>query len=168
MELREHSEGGYRFLATSPRAPYSAGVVAMSGYEIVHAVTRRHVPVDKGFALIERHLAALGRPRTALCGIELRGAMPYTLDEWSAPDGFNERYRSVLRSWGLFVDGYPAVARTNVVPVVAPPSEQVLHAFSYTVPADTSGSSASSSAGEARSTDEQSRQREWSLSLIHI
>lgn len=134
MELREHREGGYRFLATTPSAPYSAGVVALPTYEIVHAVLRHHVPVRDGFALIERHLTRLGRPRTALCGIELRGAAPYTPDEWSAPDGFNEHYRSVLREWGLFIDGFPAVARTNVVPVVQPPSEQVLHAFSYTVP----------------------------------
>jgi hypothetical protein len=140
VELRDHASGGYRFLATSPEAPYSAGVVALPGYEIVHAVVRRHVPVKEGFALIERHLQSLGRPRTALCGMELRGAAPYTPEEWTAPDGFNAAYRSVLRDWGLFVDGYPVVARTNVVPVVAPPSEQVLHAFSYTVPEDSEAS----------------------------
>src|SRR5437868_3252629 len=117
MELRDHSQGGYRFLATSPSAPYSAGVVALPGYELVHAVVRRPVPADDGFALIERYLSSLGRPRTTLCGIELRGAAPYTPEEWAAPNGFNERYRSVLRDWGLFVDGFPAVARTNVVPV---------------------------------------------------
>ncbi|CAA9237843.1 MAG: hypothetical protein AVDCRST_MAG77-1348 [uncultured Chloroflexi bacterium] len=134
MELREHTEGGYRFLATSPRAPYSAGVVALPGHEIVHATLRRPVAVAEGFRLIERHLQSLGRLRAALCGVELRGAAPYTPEEWSAPSGFNERYRAVLREWGLFVDGYPAVARTNVVPVVQPPDEQVFHAFSYTVP----------------------------------
>jgi hypothetical protein len=134
VELREHTEGGYRFLATSPRAPYSAGVVALPGHEIVHATLRRPVPVADGFTLIERHLRALGRPRAALCGVELRGAAPYTPEEWIAPDGFNERYRTILREWGLFVDGFPAVARTNVVPVVRPPAEQVFHAFSYTVP----------------------------------
>ena len=155
MELRDHAEGGYRFLATSPEAPYSAGVVALPGYEIVHAVVRRHVPVTEGFALIERHLRSLGRPRTALCGMELRGGVPYTPEEWIAPDGFNAAYRSVLRDWGLFMDGFPAVARTNVVPVVAPPPEQVLHAFSYTVPApsESDGSGAtfvSSGAPEAQ------------------
>ena len=149
MELRDHPEGGYRFLATSPNAPYSAGVVAMPGYEIVHAVPRRHVPVPDGFALIERHLQSLGRPRTALCAVELRGAAPYTPAEWSAPDGFNERYRSVLREWGLFVDGYPVVARTNVVPVVQPPDAQVLHAFSYTVPLGATAHTAGTS-GQAR------------------
>ena len=133
MELKEHAAGGFRFLATSPEAPYSAGVVAMEGYEIVHAVVRRPVAVQEGFAAIERHLRELGRPRGALCGVELRGARPYTPEEWSAPDGFNAGYRSVLREWGLFVDGYPAVARTNVVPVVGAPSEQVLYGFSYTV-----------------------------------
>lgn len=133
VQLREHLAGGFQFLATSPAAPYSAGVVAMARYEIVHAVLRRHVPVSDGFRVIERHLAELERPKVALCAVELRGAVPYTPEEWSAPDGFNAGYRSVLREWGLFVDGLPAVARTNVVPVVRAPSEQVLHAFSYTV-----------------------------------
>jgi hypothetical protein len=133
-ELRDQTKGGYRFLATSPDAPFSAGVVALPGHEIVHAVARRHVPVMDGFAAIERHLRSLGRPREALCGMELRGPKPYTPEEWTAPDGFNGRYRAVLREWGLFVDGYPVVARTNVVPVVGPPAEQVLHAFSYAVP----------------------------------
>ena len=135
MDLREHREGGFRFLATSPEAPYSAGVVAMEGYEIVHAGARREVPVREGFALIERHLREQGRPRTALCGVELRGARPYTPEEWSAANGFNAGYRAVLKEWGLFVGGFPTVARTNVVPVVEPPAEQVLHGFSYTVPA---------------------------------
>lgn len=134
MDLSEHPSGGFRFLATSPDAPYSAGVGALPGFEIVHASLRRPLPVAEGFTLVAEHLRSLGRPRTALCGVELRGATPYTPEEWSAPDGFNERYRAVLREWGLFVDGYPAVARTNVVPVVRPPSEQVLHAISYTVP----------------------------------
>jgi hypothetical protein len=141
MELREHASGGYRFLATSPDAPYSAGVVAAPGHEIVHAVVRRHVPVREGFELIERHLRSLGRPREALCGVELRGERPYTPEEWSSPEGFNAGYRAVLREWGLFVDAFPAVARTNVVPVVGAPAEQVLHAFSYTVPAERAGAS---------------------------
>jgi hypothetical protein len=139
MELREHREGGFRFLATTADAPYSAGVVAMEGYEIVHASVRREVAVKEGFELIERHLRGLGRPPMALCGVELRGARPYTAEEWSAPDGFNAGYRAVLREWGLFVDGFPTVARTNVVPVVGAPSEQVLHGFSYTVPVPVGG-----------------------------
>lgn len=138
MELREHPAGGYRFLATSPDAPYSAGVVALPGYEIVHGVVRRHVAVREGFALIERHLRSLGRPREALCAVELRGARPYTPEEWSSPEGFNAGYRATLREWGLFVGGFPAVARTNVVPVVGTPAEQVLHAFSYAVPVERS------------------------------
>lgn len=149
MELRDHPAGGFRFLATTPDAPYSAGVAALPGYEIVHAVVRRHVPVDDGFALIERHLRRLDRPRTALCAVDLRGAAPYTPEEWTSPHGFNAYYRSVLREWGLFVDGVPAVARTNVVPVVQPPPEQVLHAFSYTIPL--SGAAAAGTATPATS-----------------
>ena len=145
MTLLEHPGGGYRFLATGPGEPYSGGVVAMPGFEIVHTVLRQPVPVAEAFALVERTLAELARPRTALCAVELRGARPYTPGEWVSPDGFNAHYRKVLRDWGLFVDGLPAVARTNVVPVVRPPSEQVLHAFSYTVPSGAAASAAARS-----------------------
>jgi hypothetical protein len=124
----------------------------MPGYEIVHAVLRRPALVPDGFALIERQLRALGRPRTALCAVELRGPAPYTPEEWTAPDGFNESYRAVLREWGLFVDGYPVVARTNVVPVVRPPDAQVFHAFSYTVTASQHAGGASAAPEAASPT----------------
>ena len=39
---------------------------------------------------------------------------------------------------GLFVDGVNPVARTNVAPEVAPPSEPVLYGFSYSRPCDPS------------------------------
>lgn len=134
MERMDHPEGNYRFLATTTAAPFSAGVAAAAGYEIVHAVLRRPLPFREGFDLVARHLSSQGRPRAALCAVELRGSAPYTPEQWTAPDGFNERYRSLLREWGLFVNGFCPVARTNVVPIVRPPAEQVLHAFSYTIP----------------------------------
>ena len=55
---------------------YSSGVVAAAGWEMVHATLQAPVPWRQGFAGIERHLRALGRPRTALAAIELRIPTP--------------------------------------------------------------------------------------------
>jgi hypothetical protein len=127
--LVDHPQGSYRFLPGT--APYSSGVVAIPGYEVVHATLRAPVPYRDGFDLIARHLAGLGRPRPALCAIELRSPAPFSFDGFGA---FNEGYRSILADWGLLVDGENPIARTNVAPVVGPPSEPSLYAFAYTVP----------------------------------
>jgi hypothetical protein len=97
------------------------------------------VPWREGFALIERRLRGLGRPRTALCAIELRVPTPLTFAGFAE---FNRGYRDLLGEWGLLVDGRNPVARTNVAPVVGPPSEPSLYAFSYTVAAETAGQAA--------------------------
>ena len=49
---------------------------------------------------------------------------------------FNESYVEVLDKWGLVVDGANPVARSNVCPEISPPSEPVMYAFSYTMPAE--------------------------------
>jgi hypothetical protein len=135
MTLVGQSAGNYQFLPGGGTLPFCGGVVADAGYEIVHAVLRRPIPWREGFGLIERHLAALGRPRAALCAVELRVGKPYTREQFFAPDGFNGQYGALLREWGLVVDGLGATARTNIAVDVAPLAEQVLFAFSYTVPA---------------------------------
>ena len=126
--------GQYRFLPGID--PYSSGVVAMPGSEIVHATLQAPVPYRDGFRLVEAHLAALGRPRAALCAIELRIPAPLPFEGFAE---FNRGYRAILADWGLLVDGANPIARTNVAPVVAPPREAVLYGFSYTVPADAAG-----------------------------
>jgi hypothetical protein len=123
--------GQYRFLPGIE--PYSSGVVAMPGAEIAHATLQAPVPYRRGFDLIEAHLGALGRPRAALCAIELRIPAPLSFDGFGE---FNRGYRAILIAWDLLVDGVNPVARTNVAPVVAPPREPVLYGFSYTLPAD--------------------------------
>lgn len=139
MSLLHQVEGNYQFLpSTIPL--FCKGVIADAGYQIVHAVLQVALPYQEGLALVERHLAALGRPRAALCGIELRCAVPYTPERWQAPDNFNAAYVGLLQRWGLFVEGQNPVARTNVAPTVLPPAEQVLYGFSYTVPALAAGS----------------------------
>jgi len=51
---------------------------------------------------------------------------------------FNDQYRLLLNDWNMMVDGLNPVARTNVSPVVGPPREPVLFAFSYARPAELS------------------------------
>lgn len=132
-DLRQ-TPGGYRFLPDAPTAPYSCGVVADPGFEIVHATLHAPVPIWTGFDLIEKHLTAVGRPRHALCACELRCTRPYSPEEWLAAGSFNRQYMARLKEWGLFVDGLNPIARSNVAPRRDPPAEQVLFAFSYTVP----------------------------------
>jgi hypothetical protein len=129
MSLTDHPEGNYRFLPGI--APYSSGAVSVPGFEIVHAVLQRPLPYRAGFDRIAGHLAAAGRPKAALCGIELRSPAPFGFPGFAA---FNGEYAAVLKGWGLFVNGVNPVARTNVAPVVRPPGEPVLYGFSYTRP----------------------------------
>jgi len=124
----------YRFLPGGE--PYSSGAVATPGWEVVHVTLEHPVPWREGFAAIERHLGALGRPRTALCAIELRIPTPLTFSGFAE---FNGSYRAVLGEWGLLVDGRNPVARTNVAPVVGPPTAPCLYAFSHTVAGDPGG-----------------------------
>jgi hypothetical protein len=134
MALIDHPTGDYRFLPGI--APYSCGVVSKPGFEIVHVVLQEPVAVAKGFSLITDYLAAKGRPRSALCAIALRSPRPYTFAGFAE---FNAGYASVLQSWGVFVDGVNPIARTNVAPVFAAPSEPVLYAFSYSRPCSEAG-----------------------------
>jgi hypothetical protein len=126
--------GQYRFLPGGE--PYSAGVVADPGAEIVHATLARPVPWRAGFDRIDGHLRDLGRSRAALCGIQLRIPAPLPFEGFVE---FNRGYRALLGEWGLLVDGQNPIPRTNVAPVVGAPAEASLYAFSYTVPAAAGG-----------------------------
>jgi hypothetical protein len=127
MRLVDHPTGNYRFLPGI--APYSCGVVSSPGFEIVNVTLQVPVPYQTGFHRIAALLAEQGRPKTALCAISLRLPRPYTFQGFA---DFNGEYASILQRWGVFVDGINPVARTNVAPVVAPPSEPVLYGFSFT------------------------------------
>jgi hypothetical protein len=125
---------GYRFLAGIE--PYSSGVVAEPGFEIVHVTLRRPVPYREGFACIDAELQALGLARNALCAIELRSPAPFSRAGFIE---FNREYCAILESWGLLVDGQNPIARTNVAPERQPPAEPCLYGFSYTQPAPDAG-----------------------------
>ena len=131
--LHKFDAGGYAFLEGG--LPYSAGVIAQEGFDIVRARFARVLPVNEGFAAIEAHLNAVGRPLTALCAAELRSPQPFTFEGFLE---FNTGYIEVLRRWGLVHDGARAglnpVARSNVCPRFNPPAQPGFFAFSYTVP----------------------------------
>ena len=74
--LLSNSLGGFSFLRGG--SAYSAGVVAASGFTIEHVRLSRAIPLMAGFALVEAHLRAAGRPRAALCAIALRSPEPFS------------------------------------------------------------------------------------------
>jgi hypothetical protein len=129
-ELTMFAEGGYSFLKGG--LPFSQGVRALPGYAIERVRLVRLLPMQAGFAAIERYLASIGRPRTALCAVELRSARPFSMQGFT---GFNQGYVDVLKRWGLFPGGLNPVARSNVAPQIAPPPEPSFYAFCCTVSA---------------------------------
>lgn len=129
MALVDHPSGNYRFLPGI--APYSCGVVAMPGYEVVHALFSNPVGYKVGFEKIATFLEAQNRPKSALCSIELRSPKPFTFGGFGE---LNADYAAILKSWGLFVDGLNPVARTNVSPEFYANPEVVIHGFAYTRP----------------------------------
>lgn len=127
--LVENKRGGYSFLRGI--SPYSAGAVAQPGFAIEHVRLQSPIPVSPGFDAIDAHLKAVGRPRNALCAIELRSPRPFTFQGFS---DFNARYVSHLKRWDLLQDGLNPIARTNVAPELDPPAEPCLYGFACTVP----------------------------------
>jgi hypothetical protein len=123
--------GGYSFLKGI--SPYSAGVVATPGFEILHVRFSGLLPLDRGFAAIESYLKVQGRPHQALCAVELRSPRPFTFQGFQ---NFNQRYVDILDGWGLLLEGANPVARTNVAPHLLAPAEPSIDGFSLTVAAE--------------------------------
>jgi hypothetical protein len=128
-ELISFPDGGYKFIRGG--FPYCQGVRALDGFAIERVRFARPLPVERGFATIEAHLASIGRPRTALCAAELRSPKPFSMSGFGE---FNKSYVEVLTRWQLFRDGVNPVARSNVAPEIDPPAEPSFYAFCYTVP----------------------------------
>jgi hypothetical protein len=127
--LVENKPGNYSFLKGI--APYSAGVVAEAGFEVVHVRFERYIPLRAGFDAVEEYVKGAGRPLQAVCGMELRSPKPFSFAGFNQ---FNAGYIDVLKKWDMLVDGMNPVARTNIAPEVNPPGEPSLYGFSYTVP----------------------------------
>ena len=124
-DVIDFKEGGYRYIKAVFQ--YSGGVAALPGYEIERARLLKPLPLEEGFAFIERHL---GRSIKSFAACELRSPAPFT--EQGFKD-FNLQYAKTLERWGLWRDGDNPVARTNVCPMHAPPAVPSLYAFSYSV-----------------------------------
>ncbi|HWH49662.1 MAG TPA: hypothetical protein VN664_17835 [Burkholderiales bacterium] len=122
---------GYRFLPGGQ--VFAGGAVAEPGYELVHALLARWLPLEQGYALVETHLKAMGRPVHALCGMQLRLPRQLSPEEFAE---FNAPYIAHLKAWDLLYDGQNPISRTNVSPAVSAPKEPSLHAFSYAVLSD--------------------------------
>src|SRR5215467_2705516 len=142
----DFSAGGYRFLPGVFQ--YSGGVAALSGHAIERVRFRTLLPIKQGFERIERLIGAAGRPLTAFCACELRSPAPFSEQGFRA---FNESYVVTLEKWGLFDGKLNPVARSNVCPLIDPPAEPSLHAFSFAVPAtDAAPTFVIAGSGEAR------------------
>lgn len=140
-------EGGYRYIKAVFQ--YSSGVAAEPGVEIERVRLLKPLPLAEGYAAIEAHLKALGRPSTAFAACELRSPAPFT--ELGFLD-FNREYVKTLARWGIYKDEINLVARTNVCPEHGKPAQPSLYAFSYTVPAPNAkrGNFIIAGGGEAR------------------
>lgn len=130
--LTLNSRGCYRFLQGIE--PYSSGVVAQPGYEIVHVTLATPIGWHAGLVAARRFLEQMGLDQHALCAVELRCPEPHSIGGFV---DFNQHYRALLEEWDILVDGENPVARTNVAPVADPPNETVLYAFSYCTLSDT-------------------------------
>lgn len=130
MALTMHPSGNYSFLPGI--APYSCGVIAAAGHEIVYVTLRHPLPWRAGFDQIALFLDRQQRPRAALCSVSLRSPVPFSFEGFAE---FNAGYAAVLQDWGVFVNGVNPVARTNVAPVIGGPSEPSLYGFGWSRPA---------------------------------
>jgi len=118
--------------------PYSGGVVAAPGAEIIHVTLLEAIPWRDGFERIEEITTDNGVDRTSLCAVELRCSQPHSFEGFI---GFNDEYRALLNDWGLLNGLENPIARTNVAPVHHPPRETSLHAFSYVKQSDSAAKS---------------------------
>ena len=129
MNLIENPGRGFSFLEGID--PYSSGVVASEGFEIVHVTFSEWLAWREGMQQARKFVESQGGGVEQLCGFELRCPKPHSMGGFI---GFNEDYRQWLESWGLIVDSRNPIARTNVAPVEEAPQETMLHAFSFVRP----------------------------------
>lgn len=147
-QLQDHASGRYRFLPAI--APYSAGVVATPGNEIVWAIFRRPLPLRSGIERAAQIASEEGTGPEAVCSFALRN--PVALDVAGFAE-FNERYLEILADTDILHGDPNPLARTNVVPALASPAQPVVYAFAYCRPADADSERASfvaAGAGELR------------------
>jgi hypothetical protein len=127
----DNPAGGYRFLSAEGR-PFSHGVVASGGFDLVHATFARPIPLEAGIEAAVRHVAAAARPVQSIAGFELRSPNPMSQAEF---DAFNRGYVAILHCVGIEVEGLIPSARTNVAPIIGAVDRPSVFGFTYAVPA---------------------------------
>lgn len=135
-EVVPFARGGYRFIKGVFQ--YSAGVAASPGFRIRRVRFRELAPLLEGFRRIEAYLNERHRPLESFCACELRSPAPFTEAGFRS---FNEQYVGGLQGWNIIESGINPVARSNVCPLVDPPAEPCVYAFSYTEPTAASNAS---------------------------
>jgi hypothetical protein len=120
---------GYRYIPGPFQ--YSAGVAALPGHRVERIRFLEPLPLDQGFARIERYLEESGLPLTAFCACELRSPAPFTDEGFRA---FNRVYVGTLERWAIVKGEANPVARSNVCPAIDPPKVPSFHAFAIAVP----------------------------------
>jgi hypothetical protein len=146
MTTASFGPGGYRFIPAVFQ--YSGGVAAAEGFHVERVTFRRPLPLAAGFDRAKTIMEAHGRPPAAFCACELRSPLPFTDDGFRA---FNEDYVQTLAQWGIYDGKTNPVARSNVCPEINPPSEPLMHAFSFTAPSKTTAPTfVIAGSGEAR------------------
>jgi hypothetical protein len=132
MELQTHANGHYSFLPG--KLPYSLGVVAGDGYELVWVTLRRPLPLAEGIGRAAAAATEQSGAASAVCALALRNPAPLSLEEFAS---FNRSYRALLDEYGVVpLEAENPVARTNVVPVTPAPQESVVYGFGYSRPVD--------------------------------
>lgn len=139
MELLDNGQGNYRFVKGI--RPYSCGVIADPGYEVIHIKFKNPMPLF-GDVLdrINNYLNDKQRPVQALCAMELRIPAPLSFDGFKA---LNERYRTLISNYDLLLGDLNPLARTNISLRNFAFSEPMIYAFSYTMPQLSENSQAS-------------------------
>ena len=125
--------GGFRFL---PGGQFSNAIAAEPGFALRRVRFLAPLPLAQGLAEAARLISAAGRPLAALALCELRSPLPLPRDEFVA---FNERYLATLRENGFSATRPYPIGRSNLAPILSPPSEVALFAVTFTVPAAAGG-----------------------------
>lgn len=128
--LSNFAPGNYGFLVATGR-PFSSGILADPGFDLVHAVFSRPLPLGDGLDAARRQVESAGRPATALAAFELRIPQPFSREDFEA---FNAPYVERMAALGLKSGTEWVTARTNVAPTIGEVTEPSLYAFTYTVP----------------------------------
>ena len=96
--LSNFAPGNYRLLVATGR-PFSSGILADSGFDLVHAVFSRPLPLGDGLDAARKQVESVGRPATALAAFELhipKPLSPEDFEAFNAPYGMSNAWRPLV------------------------------------------------------------------------